>query len=204
MKVPSHRYGLWTVLGLADKVNNNYRVYVKCDCGIEKIVYLLTLINGSSKSCGCLRRKLASERQSKYGGKPLSGDAKRAYNAFKNMHRRCSDPRDKSYKYYGARGISVCETWQDFEVFVADMGLPPKGGTIDRINNDGNYEKGNCKWNSAKEQNNNRRDNFHITYNGKTLTMAQWADRLGMRYGTLQMRIWKYGWSVEEALTRPV
>lgn len=94
------------------------------------------------------------------GGKPYHGKASsRTYRIWRGMQSRCFNPKVKEYRYYGARGIIVCDRWRDFRNFLADMGEIPSGLSIDRINNDGNYEPGNCKWSTAKEQANNRRSN---------------------------------------------
>lgn len=112
------------------------------------------------------------------------------------------NPKSASYPNYGGRGIKVCERWMDFDNFLADMGERPEGLEIDRKDNDGNYEPGNCRWATIKQQCNNTRYNHKITYNGKTLNLVEWASVLGMKKGTLGNRL-KRGWSIERALTTP-
>lgn len=108
------------------------------------------------------------------------------------------------FKDYGSRGISVCERWREsFARFCEDMGPRPKGTSIDRIDNNGNYEPANCRWATAKEQQRNRRSNVHITFNGRTQVMSAWAEEMGMNQLVLQGRIRK-GWSIERALTAPL
>jgi hypothetical protein len=123
------------------------------------------------------------------------------------MRRRCYTPTDTNYKFYGARGISVCEDWGRFEpfrewayqngYFEAERGKC----TLDRIDPNGNYEPLNCRWISQKEQVNNTRRNVFLSYNGETLTIKQWAEKLGICYGTLQWRYQK-GWKVEQILSQ--
>ena len=124
------------------------------------------------------------------------------YSAWRNMLRRCSDPRDKDYHKYGARGIKVCDRWLDFSNFIADMGARPPGMTLDRWpNNDGNYEPGNARWATVREQNNNTRKNVHIEAFGKRQTMAQWAREVGMPPSKLRQRILN-GWAPEIAISQ--
>jgi hypothetical protein len=96
----------------------------------------------------------------------------------------------------------VCERWHDFNNFYADMGKRPPNTTLDRIDNNGNYEPSNCRWADAKTQANNKRNNTFITYNGRTQTLQQWADEVGIGANTIHNRISNLGWSIEEAMTR--
>ena len=105
------------------------------------------------------------------------------------MRVRCTYPKNKRYADYGGRGIVVCERWQNFENFLADMGDRPPGKTIERLNRDGNYEPTNCVWASANEQNRNKRSNVNITIDGETLCLKDWCRRLDLKYITIVMRI---------------
>ncbi|KKL78882.1 hypothetical protein LCGC14_2020410 [marine sediment metagenome] len=106
-----------------------------------------------------------------------------------DMLRRCNDPEHKSYKYYGGRGIKICERWWKFSDFLKDMGECPDGLSLERVNNNGNYEPGNCKWATQKEQCNNNRRNVKLTYKGKTMNMVQWAEELGISRACIWARI---------------
>jgi len=120
------------------------------------------------------------------------------------MMSRCRNSADPSYDIYGGRGISVCDRWNSFDNFLEDMGPRPScDHSIERINVDGNYEKSNCRWGTWKEQGRNRRNNRRLTYKGRTLCVMEWAEELGIRWGTLFARLDR-GWSAEKALTTPV
>lgn len=121
------------------------------------------------------------------------------YYIWGTMLARCRNKNNPKYKNYGGRGITVCNRWLDFRNFYQDMGDKPIGATIERINNDGNYEPGNCRWATQKEQQNNRRDNLLLTYKNETMTISAWAGKLGMSHQNLNRRITKYGWTIEQA-----
>lgn len=151
----------------------------KCTCGKEKRVSGYTLRAGISKSCGCLRTKLLIQRFTKHGyGHRRTPE----YNIWKTMRARCTNPNSVSWENYGGRGIGICDRWSDFALFLEDMGeRPSKNHSVDRINNSGNYEPGNCRWATQQEQCNNTRSNRFVTVNGERKTIAQWARKLGVR-----------------------
>jgi hypothetical protein len=115
------------------------------------------------------------------------------------MLRRCSDPKHPSFKDYGGRGIKVCDAWLAFDAFLSDMGERPEGKNLDRIDSDAGYSKENCRWVSNKENNNNRRKHRRIEVDGRSLTVSQWADVLGIKDGTIRARLSR-GASEREAL----
>jgi hypothetical protein len=121
------------------------------------------------------------------------------------MIRRCENPNATAYADYGGRGISVCAEWRDYENFAADMGPDFRPElTLDRIDVDGDYEPGNCRWVTNTVQQRNKRNNRRLTFQGRTLTVAEWADLLGLQPGTIRYRLDKSGWPVERALTEGV
>jgi len=126
------------------------------------------------------------------------------YNSWANMLQRCSNPSNNSYKDYGGRGIKVCERWKNFSNFFADMGERPQGMTLERRNNNKGYYKNNCKWATQMEQNNNSRNCIYITFQGKTMTIAQWERYLGYKNGVIKHRLHLFRYSVEKALTHPL
>jgi hypothetical protein len=126
------------------------------------------------------------------------------YWTWRGMLLRCSSKHSAHYSKYSGRGISVCHRWRSFENFLHDMGDRPDGMTLDRINNDGNYEPGNCQWASKRAQSRNRRNIRPLTLRGETKLLTDWASEMGIRPSTLSMRIDKYGWSIEKALTTPI
>jgi len=117
------------------------------------------------------------------------------------MKFRVTEKNKRGYDDYFARGITVCERWHQFENFLADMGECPKGMEIDRIDNDGNYEPGNCRWVTRVVNQSNRRVSINVTFNGVTQTLKQWSDQLGISYQNLRYRI-QGGWSTEEAFKK--
>ena len=119
------------------------------------------------------------------------------------MKQRCGNPNYPDYAEYGGRGIRVCERWQLFGNFLADMGEPAPGMTIDRIDNDKDYEPGNCRWTDMKVQSNNTRRNHYLTLNGVSKTISEWAAAHGVHFSVYHQRVYR-GWSDERVLTTPV
>ena len=125
------------------------------------------------------------------------------YISWRHMRHRCLSPKSNKWDYYGGRGITICERWSTFENFYLDMGERPKGKTLDRIDNDGNYCPENCKWSTAEEQVNNRRNTVILELNGKSMTIPQWAKHLGINKKTLATRMYS-GMSTKDILEKPV
>lgn len=121
------------------------------------------------------------------------------YSSWSSMKSRCLNKNAPNYHNYGGRGIGVCQRWLDFKNFLEDMGPRPKGTTLERIDNDGNYCPENCRWASSQDQHRNTRANKNLTYKGKTQCQAAWADEFGIRRNTFQKRI-ANGWSMHRAL----
>ena len=174
----------------------------KCSCGVEKAVERQHLVEGRSTSCGHDRAEKTSQKMTKHGH---SFDTSGLYSVWKNMKQRCSNPKNDHFNTYGARGIKVCPRWLDsFENFKADVGEPPVGFTLGRVDNDGNYEPGNVEWQTPKVQSRNKTSTYYMTLKGETKPMADWSDLLGISYAVLSARVHKLKWSDEKALTTPV
>ena len=156
---PGQKFNRYTVVKFWDISKNLKRRYqCQCDCGNVRVVVGSCLINGHQKSCRCLKRELAKERATTHGH-TKTGKWSPEYTAWCNIKIRCTKTNAPNYKWYGGRGIKVCEQWMhSFTNFLADMGPKPEPTlTIDRIDNNRDYEPGNCKWSTMKEQCANRR-----------------------------------------------
>ncbi len=198
------RFGRLIVLRYVDKDKwRDSRWLCLCGCGNEKIILGNNLKRGAIKSCGCLSIEKLIKRSTKHGHSRRKQHSK-TYTAWSHMISRCTNPNDINYHNYGGRGITVCKRWRKFENFLEDMGEPPSAKhSIDRIDNNGNYCKSNCRWATDTEQQRNTRRNHSVTYNGKTQCIAAWAEEYGINDGTLRSRL-RLGWSIEKALTTPV
>jgi hypothetical protein len=193
-------FGRLTVLKYAGKRGTNKRWLCRCECGEHAEACGSNLTRGLSRSCGCLRRELVSARRTTHGRRKTA-----EYRAWAHLIGRCCTTTDHRYSSYGGRGITVCDRWREsFEAFYEDMGdKPSPRHSIERRENSGNYEPGNCIWATPKQQARNTRRNVLLTFDGRTQCIAAWAEELEMNSHTLARRIRK-GWSIERALTEPV
>lgn len=182
----------------------NRRFVFRCLCGKNTLCTYNDFKKGHTKSCGCYSRELAAKRQYKHG---LAGTL--FYDVYSAMIARCNNKSNKDYFNWGGRGIEC--SWKDFQSFKNDMHgsylrhikkYNLTNTRLDRIDNNGNYCKENCKWSTHKEQARNRRNNHLLTFNNKTQTLTEWAEELGINRGTLNNRINRYNWSIKDALTK--
>lgn len=170
------------------------RAYLcRCDCGTEKSVRAYSLLNGTSKACmSCAHAKTSRWRSHAY---------RRTYATWRNMYRRCHEETHPSYANYGARGIRV--QWKSFANFIGDMGEQPEGLSIDRIDNNGNYSKTNCRWATTGQQARNKRTTRIVEFEGKTCPLIDLTERFGLKFSSVNARLID-GWSLERALTEPI
>lgn len=173
----------------------------ECSCGGSKKVRVDHLRTGKIRSCGCLQSETSRTRLLERGPFIRHGLSKsRAYSTWLSMKQRCLNPNNPAFKDYGGRGITICDRWLDFETFVGDMGQPPNGHTIERLNNSRGYEPGNCVWADRETQQNNRRPNKRITWRGETRTVSQWSRKLGLHRNTIDQRL-ANGWPLDKVFS---
>lgn len=195
------KFGRWTALKRSHVKDGQTLWLCRCECGKEQSVYLFSLRDGTSKSCGCLKNEVASEFHTRHGSHKT-----KEYRAWSQAKSRCKNVKNKAYPNYGGRGIRMCERWLEcFENFFEDMGLAPsKKHSLDRFpnNKDGHYESGNCRWATKKEQQNNRRNNHYIYYNGENKTLTEWAEFLGEKPNYFSKMIVIKKMSIEQIVNR--
>jgi hypothetical protein len=193
------RYGSWTTTETSGK-----RLLCRCDCGTTRHVTATDLRSGRSKGCGCTG--IAAMRKAQREAAMTHGMTRSTeFQIWTDMRRRCHDPRRPDFHRYGGRGISVCDEWREsFEAFYRDMGPRPDGLTLDRLHNDQGYSKQNCIWATRKRQDRNRRTNRIVEVEGVRMTLADAAEKYGIRYPTLLGRLGARGWPLIKALTTPV
>jgi hypothetical protein len=174
-------FGHYRVLNREPSKGGSAMWRCRCDCGEERIVRGDSLRCGKSRSCGCMQLK---------HGHRSHGKMSREYRAWHDAKERCYCPRAGGFRNYGSRGISMCPAWRDsFVTFYRDMGPCPDGRSLDRIDVDGNYEPGNCRWATRVEQARNRRSNRYLECGGIRQTLTEWAAELGMAPYALKYRV---------------
>lgn len=188
------RFERLVVFGITDPIKENGRsrrlASVECDCGARFNTEIASLERGATTSCGCARIK---HGHAKDGLSPT-------YNSWAMMHSRCGNPNNDRFEHYGGRGIAVCERWQSFENFLADMGERPAGMSIERNDTNGNYEPSNCRWATVIEQNRNRRVSIMVDWSGQRITLKEACRIAGQDYQRARYHIHHHGWSAINAI----
>jgi len=192
------RFGSFTVIKRGPRKGaKSLEIYweCKCDCGTRMLVRGGSLRWGQSKSCG-IGKCAANFKHGHSANDKISS----TYNAWNSMQTRCTNPSAKYFERYGGRNITVCKRWGTFKEFLADMGEKPKGKSLDRIDNEGNYEPSNCRWATLQEQAGNQSTSRRYTFLGQTCCISEWARRSGVSRNVLLHRLNK-GWPIEKAVT---
>lgn len=188
------KFGRLSVISGVVRIKKEAWVKVLCDCKVEKMVRITELNNGKTSSCGCARLEANT----------IHGYSKsRVYKIWKGIVKRCCNSNASGYYNYGERGIKVCDRWLNFENFLEDMGEPKEGESIDRINNNGNYEQSNCRWATKTTQMRNFRRNKLVEYNGEVHCLSEWEEILEINRGVLGYRL-SHGWPIDKAFTAPI
>lgn len=199
---PGDRFGRITIVSEAERHINpngktNRKFHCVCDCGSEKTIFLFSLTQGHTKSCGCLQKEILKDSLITHG---MARTAE--YKTWIHIKSRCLNPHNTRFHDYGGRGIKICDRWLSFDSFYEDMGnIPSHKHSIERVDNDGDYKPENCRWATNEEQANNRRTSRLIEFNGRTLSISQWAIHIGVHRATIQSRIDR-GWSIENILSK--
>lgn len=199
------RFDYLTAMGDLGLINKHRRWLCVCRCGKNVTATASNLRHGHVRSCGCRVHDTWNAKPGCHGESKKKGSGS-LYVTWQSMMSRCYNPNASGYALYGGRGISVCERWRGkggFINFRADMGRRPPGTTLDRVDTNGNYEPGNCRWGTAKEQGRNKRTNRLIAFNGRTQTLVEWSEECGISTAVIRYRL-KRGWGIEQALTTPL
>lgn len=200
--VVGEKYGRLRILELSGRNKHGHMlVKCQCDCGNISIIEATRVTNGITLSCGCLRIENISNISKTHG---LTNT--RLYRIWGAMINRCENPNNNRFYTYGAKGIVVCDTWRrDFKAFY-DWAMEngyEENLTIDRIDVNGNYEPSNCRWATAKEQANNKKNSRIIDYNGETKNVKEWATHFGFNYKYFHEKLADFDWKIEKVLELP-
>ncbi len=203
------KFNKWTVISYLGKLNTLRHWYeVVCECGNKSKVERSILLSGKSTQCKSCARKLHTKGKNnpahKHGYSSKSHPQFHMHYIWSSIKQRCNNPKVKNYHRYGGRGIKMCLEWESsFETFVSDMGIRPKGCSIDRIDNNLGYYKENCRWVTKEENSNNTSKNVNYTYNNVTLSESQWAKKLLLTRNKFMYWVRKKGieWVIENIET---
>lgn len=191
MKTPDisgQQFGRWFALKEGAPARHK-RWLMRCECGVEKEVFLDSLLRGASLSCGCLAKELTKSRSTKHGAFAAYGET-REMSSYRAAKKRCTDPKHHKYPSYGGRGIRMCEAWlNDFGCFLRDMGPRPPGTTLERKDANGHYSPENCEWATSRQQARSRRNNLWVEHKGVRMILSDYATAVGVSYKALHSRV---------------
>lgn len=197
-------FGAWTVLAFVGTAGKVARWLARCTCGEVRVLSGNSLRSGSTKSCGCVGDSAFAAGLLRHGHARTKGASRTpTYLSWQSMMDRCTGSNRRWWPRYGGRGITVHADWRDFATFLRDMGERPPGTWLDRIDNDRNYEPGNCRWATPTQQQANKSSNRIVEYHGEKRALVEWARALDLNYQTLQNRIHVQGLDPAEAIERP-
>lgn len=196
-------------VSVAPSGRRKYKFTMECSCGNTYVLSEKALGRATEPcpSCRVAATLPKVVKAARGRGRPIAASRVQdhpLYETWTNMRRRCNNPNSHKYKYYGARGIVVCERWSKFEAFLADMGERPPGRTLDRVDNDGPYSPDNCRWATVEEQANNMRNNVVCVVHGESLTVAQWCRKLGVTYKALNKARCRTGLGYETLIEKVI
>ena len=197
--ISGKKYGRLTAVEFDHKEKTNAVWKCRCDCGRILLVDFYKLIYGNTKSCGCLRKEFPNNL--------IHGFAREwkrhpLYSIWSSMRDRCNNPKNHAFHNYGGRGIKVCNRWDDFTKFKNDMGKRPRLHSLDRIDNNGNYEPSNCHWANRSQQMANCRINVNVKFRGEIKNLTEWSRITKIPRPCLRARL-RRGWNIELALSKP-
>jgi hypothetical protein len=201
-KLDGQVFGRLTVLNRSGNLGGRVLWSCQCACGRLHEAVSHALTSGHTKSCGCWKDERNTSTPSIHGHASRAKGISPTYRTWQCMITRCTNVSVKSYKDYGARGISVYAGWLVFENFLADMGEKPSGMSIERMDNEKGYGPDNCKWATKIEQARNTRANKFISYKGKRMTQAEFAEVIGHNQSTVSYRL-RSGWTPEQVANTP-
>lgn len=193
--ITSKRFGKLLALFPCRRADDKSSVWlVQCDCGKQSFASSSNLIKNRVVSCGCY---------GKSANKTHGLTNSPTYRSWQHMKTRCSKKTGRWAYLYNGKGIRVCDQWLKFDGFLKDMGERPPGTSIDRINGNGNYEPGNCRWATPAEQSRNTRQNHFLTIEGETKCLADWGKPLNLSGACIYLRIYRLGWAPKDAVSKP-
>lgn len=192
------RFGRLLVIGFSHMRGRTSMWRCRCDCGNEHAVSSNNLTSNHTRSCGCLENEARKKRHAEMVKHGKSSSIE--FRTWTHLRGRCNNPTDSAYAGYGGRGIKVCERWDSFANFLADMGPRPKGTSIDRIDNDGDYCPENCRWASSTQQGRNRRTTRMVEWEGRRLSLSDFCDQMRLNYERVYHRVQR-GYTIEQAIS---